>query len=77
MPVNAFIFVETHIGKGKEVNEKIREIPGVKLSHAVTGSYDVIAFVEAEDVKVLGEFLVKRIHSIPGVFKTTTNVVVA
>ena len=49
---------------------------GVKMAHAVTGSYDVIAFVEAKDVAALGEFISARVHRLPGVVKTTTNVVV-
>ena len=47
------------------------------MAHAVTGSYDVIAFIEAESVAALGEFIGTRIHRLPGVVKTTTNVVVA
>ena len=46
------------------------------MAHPVTGSYDVIVFVEAKDVAALGEFLSTRIHGLPGVLKTTTNVVV-
>ncbi len=46
------------------------------MAHAVTGSYDVIAFIEAESVAALGEFIGTQIHRLPGVVKTTTNVVV-
>jgi DNA-binding Lrp family transcriptional regulator len=48
----------------------------MKTAHSVTGTYDVIAFVEAKDVTALGEFISARLHRLPGVLKTTTNVVV-
>ncbi|MFN3477453.1 MAG: Lrp/AsnC family transcriptional regulator [Candidatus Methylomirabilales bacterium] len=76
MTVSAYIFIEATPGKAKEVARQVGQVPGVKMAHAVTGAYDVIAFVEASDIHQLGEFIVSRIHAVPGVFKTTTNVVV-
>jgi len=76
MAVRAYVFIECTLGKATLVAEAVGKLPGVKMAHAVTGSYDVIAFVEAKDVTTLGEFITARAHRLPGVVKTTTNVVV-
>lgn len=76
MPVQAFIFIECTVGKAKEVAKKVARISGVRLSHAVTGAYDVIALIEAPDVNALGTTIVSKIQGVPGVLRTSTNVVV-
>jgi DNA-binding Lrp family transcriptional regulator len=76
MAVLAFIFIECTVGKAKEVARKVSKIGGVKISHAVTGVYDVIALIEASDVNALGTTVVSKIQAVPGVLRTSTNVVV-
>jgi len=76
MAVRAYVFIETIPGKPAQVADAAAKLPGVRMAHAVTGSYDVIAFIEAESVAALGEFITTHIHRLPGVLKTTTNVVV-
>jgi DNA-binding Lrp family transcriptional regulator len=76
MALSAYIFIESTPGKASQVAEAVAKLPGVKMAHAVTGSYDVIAFVEAKDVTAMGELISGRVHRLPGVLKTTTNVVV-
>jgi DNA-binding Lrp family transcriptional regulator len=76
MALSAYIFIESTPGKVSQVVEAVAKLPGVKMAHAVTGSYDVIAFVEVENVTAMGELISGRVHRLPGVLKTTTNVVV-
>lgn len=76
MAIRAYVFVEVTPGKAGQVAEAAAKLPGVKMAHAVTGAYDIVAFVEAKDVTALGEFISTRLHRLPGVLKTTTNVVV-
>ena len=76
MAIDAYVFIETTPGKASQVAEAMTKLPGVKMAHAVTGSYDVIALVEAKDVTALGDLISSRVHRLPGVVKTTTNVVV-
>jgi DNA-binding Lrp family transcriptional regulator len=76
MPVLAFIFLECTVGKAKEVAKKVAKISGVRISHAVTGAYDVITLIEAPDVNALGTTVVSKIQAVPGVLRTSTNVVV-
>lgn len=76
MAIKAYVFIETTLGKSTQVSLAMSKLAGVKMAHAVTGSYDVIAFVEAKDIAALGEFISARVHRLPEVLKTTTNVVV-
>jgi DNA-binding Lrp family transcriptional regulator len=76
MAVQAYVFIETTLGKPTQVRNAIAKLPEVKMAHAVTGSYDVIAFLEVKDVVALGEFISHEVHRLPGVLKTTTNIVV-
>jgi DNA-binding Lrp family transcriptional regulator len=76
MAIAAYIFIETTQGKARAIAREITRIPGVKTAHSVTGPYDVVTFVEAESISVLGDFIVTKIQAIPGVLRTLTNVVI-
>ncbi len=76
MSISAYIFVEIAHGKSKSVREEILKFPFVKRSHIVTGPYDLVCFVEAPDLSILGESIVMKIQMIPGVIKSLTNIVV-
>jgi DNA-binding Lrp family transcriptional regulator len=76
MAISAYIFIEASVGWAIQVAEAVGKLPGVKMAHPVTGAYDVIAFVEAGDMSHLGKLISDRFHRLPGVLKTTTNVVV-
>ncbi len=73
--IYAYIFIETEQGTAKATTDRVRSIKGVVSCHSVTGPYDVIALVEAENIPILGEFIVAQIQHIPGVIRTLTNVV--
>ncbi len=72
----AYILIEALPGKGIDLVNIIKEIKGVKTVHLVTGPYDVIAFVEAADLKSLGELIVKRIQATGFVARTLTCITV-
>jgi DNA-binding Lrp family transcriptional regulator len=76
MAIAAYIFIETTQGKAKTIAREIGQIPGVKTAHTVTGPYDVITYVQAESIKVLGDFIVSKIQATTGVLRTLTNVVI-
>jgi DNA-binding Lrp family transcriptional regulator len=71
--VEAYILISTEPGKPWEVAETALQIDGVKTAHAVTGPFDVVAFVEFTDIDELGKLL-EKIHSINGVLKTQTAI---
>jgi len=72
----AYILIEALPGKGIDLVNIAKNIPGVKTIHLVTGPYDVIAFVEAADLKSLGEMIVKRIQATGFVARTLTCITV-
>lgn len=73
---SAYILIEAFPGKAIELVNVIKSIPGVKTVHLVTGPYDVITFVEAADLKSLGEMIVKKIQSTGFVARTLTCITV-
>ncbi len=76
MPTTAFVLIEAASDKAKNALKAITKIPGVKMAHAVTGPYDIIAFVEASDVDALGRVVLSKIRTITGVTKTLTCVAI-
>lgn len=72
----AYILIEALPGKGIDLVNIAKTIPGVKTIHLVTGPYDVIAFVEAADLKSLGEMIVKKIQATGFVARTLTCITV-
>ena len=75
MPVSAYIFVETVTGQARAVSAAVSRIAGVLRCNTITGPYDVIALVEADDFSQLGDFVVSQIQTTPGVLRTMTNIV--
>lgn len=74
--VQAFILIQTEVGKAAEVAQQVGDIPGVTSAHAVTGPYDAIVQTEADDVDALGQLVVARIQAIEGITRTLTCPVV-
>ena len=72
----AYILIESIPGKAIELVNIIKEIKGVKTVHLVTGPYDIITFVEAPDLKALGDLIVKRIQATGFVARTLTCITV-
>ncbi len=71
--MQAYILISTDPGKPWKVAESTLKIDGVKTAHAVTGPFDVVAFVECTNIDELGKLL-EKIHSISGVLKTQTAI---
>jgi DNA-binding Lrp family transcriptional regulator len=74
--VQAYILVQTEVGKAAEVARHIAEIKGVTLAEDVTGPYDVIVRAEAANVDDLGRLVVAQIQGVPGITRTLTCPVV-
>ena len=70
--VRAYVLIQTDSGKAADVANGIRAIGGVMSTEAVTGPYDVIVFVEAEDVDSLGQLVVTAIQPVEGIVRTLT-----
>lgn len=76
MVVQAYILVQTEVGKAAQVAREIADIKGVTLAEDVTGPYDVIVRAEARNMDDLGRLVVSRVQSVAGITRTLTCPVV-
>ncbi len=74
--VEAYVLIQTEVGKAAIVAEEVRTIPGVDSADDVTGPYDVIVKASAGDVDQLGKLVVAKIQTISGITRTLTCPVV-
>ena len=68
--VQAYVLIQTEVGKAAVVAEEVRNIPGVDSADDVTGPYDVIVRASASDVDQLGKLVVAKIQAISGITRT-------
>jgi len=74
--VQAYILVQTTVGRSSEVTTAIRKISGVMVAEDVTGPYDVVVRAEAPNMDELGALVLKRVQNVPGITRTVTCPVV-
>jgi DNA-binding Lrp family transcriptional regulator len=74
--VQAYILIQTEVGKAAAVAKSISGIDGVTQAEDVTGPYDVIVRAEARNVDELGKLVVARVQSVDGITRTLTCPVV-
>ena len=70
--VEAIVLLQAEVGDSAAVARAVAELGGVTAADVVTGPYDVIARVEADNIDDLGRMVVSRIQSVPGVTRTLT-----
>lgn len=73
--MEAYIFLNCEPLLVWEIAKDALKIEGVKLAHAVTGQFDVVAYVEFANMDRLREILGK-IQSLKGVQRTQTAVAI-
>ena len=74
--VQAYILIQTEVGRAASVAQRIGELEGVTVAEDVTGPYDVIVRAEAQTMDDLGKLVVARIQTIDGITRTLTCPVV-
>lgn len=74
--VQAYILIQTEVGKAAQVAKEVANIQGVTSAEDVTGPYDVIVRAEAGNVDDLGKLVVAKIQSVDGITRTLTCPVV-
>ena len=76
MVVQAYILIQTDVGKAADVAREIAQVKGVTLAEDVTGPYDVIVRAEARNVDELGKLVVAKVQTLDGITRTLTCPVV-
>ena len=74
--VQAYILIQTEVGKASTVADVIAKLPGVIQAEDVTGPYDVIVRAQAEAVDELGRMVVAKVQKVEGITRTLTCPVV-
>ena len=76
MAVRGYILIEAEVGKAKSVGEAVRALTHAQAKvvsvDTVTGPFDVIVQLEADDLDKLGNSITDGIQRVAGVQRTTT-----
>jgi len=76
MSVRGYVLIEAEVGKAKAVGEAVHKVvhkdAKVTAVDTVTGPFDVIVQLEADDLDKLGNAITTGIQKIEGVKKTNT-----
>ena len=74
--MRAYVLIEANVGQAKSVGEAVLRLRGAQAqvisADTVTGPYDVIALLEADDINRLGTFVTDSIQRVEGVSRTIT-----
>jgi len=69
--VKAYVLITAEVGKSPSIQEALKAA-GITECDATAGTYDLVAIVEAEDPKRLGELVMGVIQKTGGVLSTVT-----
>lgn len=75
--VKAYVLIQTEVGKAAQVAQQLANIEGVQAAQAVTGPYDAIVSIAADDVDALGRLVVDKVQAVEGITRTLTCPVVS
>lgn len=70
--VRAYVLITATAGAALDVVGRLRRTAGVLTADAVTGEYDCIAEVEADDIAGIGRLVVGGVQAADGVLTTIT-----
>ena len=76
MNTKAYVLIETSVGESEDVSEALKSLPGIDTVDTVTGPYDIIAVVSANDLNAVGQIVTREIHTVSGIVRTVTCMVV-
>ncbi len=76
LKVEGYIFINSDPGMVWEITETaVKIIEGVKMAHAVTGEFDIIAYAEFANIEALAE-IIEKVQALKGVQRTRTAVAI-
>jgi DNA-binding Lrp family transcriptional regulator len=70
----AFILIETQVGSVKNVVGELRALEGVVSCDIITGPFDVITLIAADDMGAVADLVTGMVQRIHGVVRTITCV---
>ena len=72
MSVQAYILIQTEVGKASSVARAVSAIAGVTIAEGVTGPYDVIMRAESASMEDLGRTVLAKVQAVAGITRTLT-----
>lgn len=76
MAIRGYVLIETEVGSARAVGEAMQHLDHkdarVLAVDTVTGPYDVVVQLEADDLDRLGNCITDGIQAVSGVKRTTT-----
>lgn len=76
MKTRAYILVEAAVGHAANVAEELKKIDQMEQVDLVTGPFDIIAVVEADNLMDIGNIVSTKMHMVSGIVKTITSLAV-
>jgi hypothetical protein len=70
--VEAFMLIQTEVGRAEVVAKQLAALAGVSSSEYVTGPYDVVLRVEAATASELQSVVVPSVQHVTGITRTLT-----
>ena len=72
MSVQAYILIQTEVGKASSVAKAVSALAGVTIAEGVTGPYDVIMRAESASMEDLGRTVLAKVQAVAGITRTLT-----
>ena len=72
MSVQAYILIQTEVGKASSVAKAVSAIAVVTIAEGVTGPYDVIMRAESASMEDLGRTVLAKVQAVAGITRTLT-----
>ncbi|MEE9324183.1 MAG: Lrp/AsnC ligand binding domain-containing protein [Dehalococcoidia bacterium] len=72
MNTKAFLLIEATVGNSLRILNSLKRVEEVKSVDAVTGPYDLIAILEAQDLNGISNIVANKVHTVDGVVRTGT-----
>ena len=74
MTTRAYILIETEVGRARDVLTALRAMENIAQADIITGTYDLIALAEADDMVMLVDLVTAQVQNIEGGERTITCV---
>jgi DNA-binding Lrp family transcriptional regulator len=69
--MRAYVLITAEAGAPESIEHHLNEA-GIEQVDHVAGTFDLVAVLEAEDARKIGELVMKTIQRTPGVLSTVT-----
>jgi DNA-binding Lrp family transcriptional regulator len=70
--VEAFMLIQTEVGRAEVIAKQLATLPGVLSSEYVTGPYDVVVRIGADSIHDLQSNIVPSVQQVTGITRTLT-----